>query len=91
MRLKDVARWPAKELDVIDEYLRKQPAAEERVEFAIANFHAQYVNAHLKDGTPPTPVTTFLPFLDPWKKQEVDARYSDSDKSFLQALGGFKT
>lgn len=74
-------KWPAEEVQILEHYLAKQPAAEDRIEVAVASLIAIYVNAHLRDGAAAKSERDFLPYLEPWR--EVT---SDVDQEVLRAL-----
>ena len=84
--LHEVWLWPASDLSLIETYLAHQPSPEERIEIAIANLHATYINAHLRKGAPTVKVKALLPYLDPWRAAEEAARYSELDREFLEAF-----
>lgn len=87
--LHEIALWPAAELELIQAYLEKRPAGEDRIERVIAQGQAIYINRHLKEGTTPRTPADFLPYLDPWADAvKADAtRYSDVDRAMIKALG----
>ena len=65
----------------MEQYLRKQPSPEDRVEIAIATLCTLFFNAHYKgDRT----VKDYLPYYNPWP---MISRYSDLDIEIMQALG----
>lgn len=73
--------WPAEEVQLLEHYLVKQPAPDERIEIALATLTAIYVNVHMEKGVPQKSARDFLPYLEPWK--EVS---SDVDQEVLRAL-----
>lgn len=82
--------WPAWELDLIEHYLAKQPAPEERVEIAIARLHQTYLSARRGRGEPEVGIRELLPYLTPeWIEipRFDSVRYDDVDRSILQAFG----
>lgn len=86
--LHEVAAWPASDVNLLEHYLAKQPAPEERTEIAVATLCTMYRNAHRADGEPPHEVVKFLPYLDPWSQPIVSAsRYSEVDRSLMAAFG----
>lgn len=78
--LREVAAWPAWEVQVLQHYLAKQPAPEERLEVVLANLSAMFFNAHRGPGKQPLSADQFLFYRDPWPV------YSDVDKQALAAL-----
>lgn len=90
IRPTELLRWPAWELDLVEHYLAKQPAAEDRVEIAVARMTAIYANAHRGRADAEFGVRDFLPYLNPeWddKPRFDSSRYNDVDRSFLEAFG----
>lgn len=81
--------WPAWELDLVREYLARQPAPEERVEILLARLAAMYATVHAKEGAPPAEPRAFLAYLDPWAEAAAEAsgRYSEADLSFIKHFG----
>jgi hypothetical protein len=78
--------WPAGDIELLAAYLGKEPAPEERLEFAIASLHADYFNAHRGDQ-PAAKLTDYLIFRNAWQAAaEQSERYSAVDKSFLRTL-----
>lgn len=89
--LHEIALWPAAELQLLAEYLRKRPAAEDRIELALARGQALYMNRHLKEGAQPTTPASFLPYLHPWAEPDLeeaagDGRYSALDLEIMKGL-----
>lgn len=80
--------WPARDIRVIAEYLAKEPAPDERIEYAVAQLSSIYVNGHRKQGAEAIPLGEFLMFRKAWESADLQAedRYSDVDRSFLKAL-----
>lgn len=87
-RPSEVASWPAWEVRLLEQYLGKQPAAEDRLELALARLTAIYINCHLREGAKPSETTDYLPYLDPWPMPEDvgTGRYSALDMEILGAL-----
>jgi hypothetical protein len=86
-RPSEVAAWPAWEVRLLEQYLAKQPAAEDRIEIAVARLTATYVNAHLREGTKAVETTDYLAYHDPWSKEVVaDPEYVNANKGWLQAF-----
>jgi hypothetical protein len=90
VRPSQILAWPAWELDLIEHYLAKQPAPEERVEIAIARLTLSYLSAHRGRGEPEIQLKELLPYLSPeWVEvpRFDSARYDDVDRSILEAFG----
>lgn len=87
--LHEIALWPAAELELIQAYLEKRPAGEERIERALAQGQALYTNRHLQEGAVPRTPSDFLLYLDPWAEavKADSTRYSDVDRAMIKALG----
>lgn len=83
--LSHVASWPARHLDLLEQYLAREPAPEERLEVALANFMVMYATANGKQGAPQKKVADFLPYLKAWP-QPADGRYNPVDMEVLQEL-----
>lgn len=80
--------WPASHVQLIAAYLAREPAPDERIEFAVTQLAAIYTNAHLPKDKPQKPISDFLLFRKAWAR-EADAssgRYSESDQKMLAAL-----
>lgn len=82
--MREIALWPAWEVRLIDAYLNKQPAAEDRIEIALATLCAMFFNANSSKEKASRRVKDYLPFLDPWP---LPGRYSDLDREVFEALG----
>lgn len=80
--LSDVLDWPENHVALIAEYMAREPAPDERIEIAVAQLCATYVNAHRKKGAPAHPVVDFLPFRDAWKVDEPEESIFDLAMSF---------
>lgn len=91
-RPSEVARWPDWERDLIEHYLARYPAPEERLEFSIAHLSSIYVSAHQGRNATPPKLTDFLLFKDPFDRApRVDmGRYTETDRSLLEALGAMR-
>jgi hypothetical protein len=83
--LSQVARWPAWELDLLEHYLAREPAPEERLEVSLANFMLMYATVNGKQGAAQKKVIDFLPYLKAWP-QPTDGRYNPVDMEVLQEL-----
>lgn len=82
--VREIASWPAWEVRLLDEFLDKQPAAEDRIEIAIATLCALFFNANRGKAQASRQMKDYLPFLDPWP---LPGRYSDVDREVMKALG----
>lgn len=71
-RPSEVLSWSAWEIELLAEFLRKEPCGEDRVEIAIAELAAIYVNAHRKKGAQPHKVDEFLLFHNAWKADDPE-------------------
>lgn len=91
LRPSAVLAWPAWELDLVREYLARQPAPEERVEILLARLAAMYATVHAKEGAPAAEPAAFLAYLDPWPQGDAPApragRYTEADLSFIKLFG----
>jgi hypothetical protein len=85
VRPSEVARWPAWEVDLLENFLAKEPAAEQRIEVAIAHLTALYVTAHQQKNASPKRITDFMLYLKAWPA-ESEGQYSDVDREVLQEL-----
>lgn len=91
-RPSEVARWPDWERELVEHYLARNPAPEERLEFAIAHLSSIYVAAHQRrDATAPK-LSDFLLFKDAFQSAPRISmgRYTDTDQSILEALGAMR-
>jgi len=87
-----VARWPDWERDLVESYLARNPAPEERLEFATAHLSSIYVAAHQGRGATAPKLTDFLLFKDAFNQApRVEmGRYTETDRSLLEALGAMR-
>lgn len=84
----EVATWPAAEMDLIESFLAREPAPDQRVEIAVARMCELFANAWCRSDGPRVSVMDFLPFLDAWKPSLLtDPRYSEADREVLRVLG----
>lgn len=75
-------------MDLVEAFLSKEPAPDQRVEIAVARLCELFASAWGKPGSTPPTVMTFLPFHGVWNKPTPgDARYSDLDREALAAFG----
>lgn len=79
-----MARWPAWELDLLDQFIKREPAGVDRIEISIARMTAMYAAYHRAGGARLPKVTDFLPYRNAWPVQ--GGRYSDLDREYLQEL-----
>lgn len=85
--LSSVMGWPISHVHLIAEYLGREPAPDERIEYAIAQNSALFANANRRKDSAPAKLTDFMLFREAWKKPEPESgRYSESDKLMLKAL-----
>lgn len=82
--LSEVLSWPLSHLRLIGDYLAREPAPEERIEIAIAQLTAIYVNSKIKAGSTAKKVIDFLLFRDAFKAKPSQ---QDINNSFLRAFG----
>lgn len=85
--MREIASWPAWEVRLIDAYLNKQPAAEDRMEFALATLCAMFFNANRGKEQAARRMKDYLPFLDPWPNLGDLGQYSELDLEVMKALG----
>jgi hypothetical protein len=89
-----VARWPDWERDLLEHYLARNPAPEERLEYALANIATIYVSAHQGRAAPRPSLADFLLFKDAFTHTTSPAvdrgRYNEADMSLLEALGALR-
>lgn len=55
---------------LLAEFFAKEPDPATRIEIAVAQLTACYVNAHRRKGDQPHKVSDFLLFRDAWKQSE---------------------
>lgn len=70
--LHEVAAWPAWEVEVLEQFLAREPAPDQRIEVAIAQLSAIWVNANRDPRKQPIPVSLdqFLLWKqDPWERE----------------------
>lgn len=84
--VREIASWPAWEVELLEHYLARQPAPEQRIEIALAQLSAMYANRHRDPQKQPKPVEPmqFMPFHpDPWDRDAEAAAEADWAKSVL--------
>lgn len=64
----EVMGWPGWVVSSLHEYLRKEPAPVERVEYGLAQLAAIQVNMNRKKGTAAHTVNDFMLFSSAWGK-----------------------
>lgn len=79
-----LARWPEWELDLIEQFLAKEPGPADRVERAVAKLTQLYAAAHSKENTQHK-LKDFLPYLDVWPA-DTSGRYNEVDQQVLAEL-----
>lgn len=85
LRPSEVAAWPAWEVRLLEQYLAKQPAPEDRIEIAIARLTAVFINTHLKPGAKAVETADLLAFRDPWAGPP-ESEFKASNSGWLQAF-----
>lgn len=66
---------------MLSQYLAREPAPDERIEYAVAQLAAMYANAHRGKGKPPYKITDFMLFRNAWKTEQ-EATLSEIIESF---------
>lgn len=79
-----IASWPAWEVRLINAYLQKQPAPEERIEIVLAMLCQLYQNRTRGKEEQPKRVKDYLPFIDPWPDE---SEYTEGELEIMRALG----
>lgn len=91
-RPSEVAAWPAWEVRLLEQYLAKQPAAEDRIEIAIARLTALFINTKLGPGSKQAETTDYLSYRDPWAGQEQEStEYETANKGWLRMFRNLST
>jgi len=85
--LQDVLGWPAWVVSSLREYLGHEPAPIERLEYAMAQGAAIYVNSNRAKGSPSRKVTDFMLFNNAWKPTDDDDEES-SLEDLMREMGG---
>lgn len=85
----EVLAWPRSSVQIAAAYLAKEPAPEERIEAALAQIAALYVNAHRRKGAAPHRIVDFLLFDDAWKPEQP-AEQEESITAFALSFGMVK-
>lgn len=80
--------WPASHIVLVASYLNKDPAPDERIEYAIAQLCAMFSNANSAKTSAPAKLKDFLLFREVWKPEvKIDSdRYSEADQMMLASL-----
>lgn len=69
--LSEVLAWPESHVRLQLAFLAKEPAAEDRIEIAVAQLAALVFNrSRSSEDEDPLSLTDFLPFADPWRPVE---------------------
>lgn len=87
--VQEIARWPAREVSLIEAFLAREPAAEARVEVAVARLAELMVMLWAAKG-PRQSLKDFLPYLSVWDSTVELAksdRYSPLDREVFSVLG----
>lgn len=63
--------------------MAREPAPDERIEYAVAQLAAMYANAHRGKGKAPHKLSDFMLFRDAWKTEQ-EATLSE----IIQSFGG---
>lgn len=83
----EIARWPAWEVGLLEEYLAVVPGPDERVEIAIAQFMALYINSKRTSKDQQTyKIDDFLMFRRGWNEEAPEMkteRYSELDMEIM--------
>jgi hypothetical protein len=79
-----IAQWPAWELDLIDQFLDKEPPVGDRIEYVLARMASMYGTVHSSKGTQ-VKYTEFLLHHNAWPAPGMEDM-SDVDREFLEAL-----
>lgn len=77
--LHEVMQWPAWTLGAYAEYLRKEPAPDEKLEYMVAYAIATYVNSNRARGTEAKPITDFMLFRNAWSVVEEGDDQPETD------------
>jgi hypothetical protein len=80
-------QWPDWSARLMQAFFAREPAAEDRIETAIAHLSAIYVGAHRQKGKPAPKIADFLLFRGAWDRKINQARYSPEDLKTMAALG----
>lgn len=81
--------WPNWVLSSLREYLSREPAPIERIEYALAQLSAIQINSNLAKGSPAKKTADLLMFRDAWKKEE-DEGEEGSIEEFATAIGAVR-
>lgn len=79
-----IARWPAWEVRLVEQFLAKEPDPAFRQETLLATLLSLYLQVHSKEGATVKSAEDFMPHLKAWP--EVGGRYSEADRNVLKAL-----
>lgn len=78
----EVARWPDWELALLDEFLAKEPAADERIEIALAQLCLLVHRANFQGEKD---VKDFMPYINAWPN-DIQGRYNETDVEVMRAF-----
>lgn len=68
--LADVLAWPDHHVRLQLAFLEREPPADDRIEFALAQLSALTFNLQRGKDSKPLGASDFLAFADPWKQPE---------------------
>lgn len=87
-----VLTWPGSTLRLIERYLSKVPAPEERAEYMLAQLTSKLINSKIGKAGSPTRLQDFLLFKDAFTDPETDgidgSRYTAEERKSLATLMG---
>lgn len=82
-------QWPVSEIETWAEFFSKEPPPDDRLEMAIAQGIAIYVNGNQKTGSKPHPISDFLLFHDVWKSDAVPEPAPEKAAPFSALVAAF--
>lgn len=78
----EIARWSSRDLDLLDQFLDKEPHPLDRIEQIMARLTAMFFNVHKERQGMPMKSIDLTPHKTAWPSPLAD-RYSDVDQEVL--------
>ena len=87
--LHEVMSWPSDHVELVEEFLAREPMADARIEIVVARLCELFVRAWGGSAARSIGVKDFLPYLQVWAADDAltDPRYSEVDREVLRQLG----
>lgn len=68
----EIMEWPMWIVNSVREYLSHEPSPTEKLEYAISQYTAMFLNANSKKGSPSKKTVDMMIFRDAWKNPDEE-------------------